>query len=212
MLRGNRKKQIFIFDFDGTIADTVDSILKISNHLSDEFHFKKILPQEIDRLKNYTLEEVIRHLEIPLGKIPLILSKARRDLHKDMHKVKPISGLSDVLWQLKAHAQKIGIVTTNSTKNVRRFLISNKLDIFDFIHSSSRLFGKGASLKRLMAKRKFDQDNVFYIGDETRDITAAKWASVKTVAVTWGYNSEKILKVQNPDYLARNPSDLLSLV
>ncbi|MCA9404718.1 MAG: HAD hydrolase-like protein, partial [Candidatus Omnitrophica bacterium] len=38
------KKQLLLFDFDGTIADTFHHIIEISNRLAAEFSFNLIQP------------------------------------------------------------------------------------------------------------------------------------------------------------------------
>jgi len=63
-----------------------------------------------------------------------------------------------------------------------------------------------------LKERNFDPQSVFYVGDETRDVEAARKAGVKTIAVTWGFNGEDILKKQKPDYLARRPEELIALL
>ena len=52
---------------------------------------------------------------------------------------------------------------------------------------------------------------MFYIGDETRDIDAAKQCGISAVAVTWGFNSEAIIAKHNPHYLVRHPKDILTI-
>jgi phosphoglycolate phosphatase len=54
--------------------------------------------------------------------------------------------------------------------------------------------------------------HVIYIGDETRDIIAAQKAGIRSVAVTWGYNSHKALKAHHPDHLIHSPQALLQLL
>ena len=65
--------------------------------------------------------------------------------------------------------------------------------------------------KKLLKKYKTDKSQTFYIGDETRDIDAAKKNGIYAVAVTWGFNSEKILLQHQPDFIARRPEDLLNI-
>ena len=51
-----------------------------------------------------------------------------------------------------------------------------------------------------------------YVGDMTHDIEAGKEAGVKTVALTWGYQSKEILEKHNPDYIIANISELDKLL
>lgn len=53
-------KTIIVFDFDGTIANTFDIIIKILDELSGEFDFKKIVPQQIEQLRNKGIRELIK--------------------------------------------------------------------------------------------------------------------------------------------------------
>ncbi|MFZ1324135.1 MAG: HAD hydrolase-like protein, partial [Candidatus Saccharimonadales bacterium] len=50
-----------------------------------------------------------------------------------------------------------------------------------------------------------------YIGDETRDIQAARMAFIRAVSVTWGFNTRRILEKQRPAYLIDTPEELLSI-
>ena len=60
------KKNVLVFDFDGTIADTFQAILDISNRLSKQFKYKMLKPAEAEILKDKTLKETIDHLSVPI--------------------------------------------------------------------------------------------------------------------------------------------------
>ena len=63
-----------------------------------------------------------------------------------------------------------------------------------------------------MGSYKIDKSKAYYIGDETRDIEAAKKNHIKSIAVTWGYNSETALEKYDPSYIAKTPKDLLTIL
>lgn len=205
------KKDILVFDFDGTIADTFQSIIDISNRLSQQFKYKKLKPFEAETLKDKTLKETLDHLCVPILKLPIILIKARNELHKEISSIQPINGLKEILIQLKEFGFEMGIISSNSRKNVRKFLKLNNIDLFDFISTSSKLWGKNRCIKKTLKKNSIKNQNVVYIGDEIRDIVAAKKAGVRVAAVTWGYNSSKALKEQQPDYVVNDPKELIDL-
>jgi phosphoglycolate phosphatase-like HAD superfamily hydrolase len=206
------KRHIFIFDFDGTLADTFNFLVEISNHLSKEFKFKRIHPDEIPYLKERTVTEVIRHLDVPVLKIPAIMARAKRQLHEKIFHVEPINGLREVLLELKKQKSILGILTTNSLANVKKFTSKHQMECFDFVSPSSRLMGKSGRLKTLIHSHGFRSDDVIYVGDEVRDIDAAKEAGIKSAAVMWGYNSPKALKQHQPDYIINKPLDLLKII
>lgn len=202
----------FIFDFDGTIVDSLSYIVKIFNDLAGKFHFRKIESKNINQLKDLNSKELVRYLQIPIAKIPRVLYLARRFLNKEIHALKSFPNLPEVLIELKQEDCSFGIVTSNSKENVSTWLQLQKIDsLFNFIHVESNYFGKKHSLEKIIKIYEIDKQNAFYIGDETRDIEAAKHCHIYSVAVTWGFNSEKTLLSYEPDYLARKPEDLLAI-
>ncbi|HBR15822.1 MAG TPA: carotenoid oxygenase [Candidatus Omnitrophica bacterium] len=205
------KKDILVFDFDGTIADTFHHIIEISNLLSKEFNFNAIHPNDVERLKDMTSQEVTRYLGVPLLKVPLIVAKGRWQLHKSMDSVKPTEGLRELVHALKSLGYEIGILTSNSLKNVVTFLKNHDLDVFDFIRASSKVWEKSHGLDALMKDKGMDPREVIYVGDETRDIEAAQKAGIRVAAVSWGYNSSKALLAHKPDYLIHKPEELLKV-
>lgn len=205
------EKLVLIFDFDGTIADTHHYLIEVSNHLCEEFQYNKILPHEIDYLKDKTGIEIIKHLRVPILKIPAIIARAKKELYQGISKIRPIPHLQETLIQLKNLPIRIGILSSNSLENIKKFLSEHNLDIFDFIHSTTNVWTKNTSFQKIVKTNNLSLDKILYVGDEARDIVAAKKAGVKIAAVSWGYNSAKALGRLSPDYLINHPKELLSL-
>ena len=91
------------------------------------------------------------------------------------------------------------------------FLTRHHLPYFEFVRCSSKLFGKGREIRRILRQEKLSPSEILYIGDETRDIEAAKETGLRMAAVTWGYNSESALLAMAPDHLISSPGELLNL-
>ena len=88
----------------------------------------------------------------------------------------------------------------------------HNLNYFDEIWIENKLFGKASVIKKLLQKHNRQREKkVFYVGDETRDIEAAKKCNIISVAVIWGYNSEEILLREKPDFIVKTPRDILNL-
>ena len=122
--------------------------------------------------------------------------------------IKLFEGVELILKQLRKR-YRLGIVSSNSEENIKKILKENGVDkLFDYIYSASSLFGKHKNLKRLIKKYKLNLEEVIYVGDEDRDILAAKKVGIKVVAVTWGYNSKEKLMKEKPDYLVSSPKEL----
>lgn len=204
--------QCLIFDFDGTIADTMQQSLRIVNRLAAKYGFRALTEEEVPKAREMGTSEFIRFMKVPRLKIPRILAEGRRLLHDEIHTIKPIPGFAEVLPQLKKKVPHMGIITSNAKENVEAFLERHKLRYFDFISISPKLTGKAKNLKATMKVFTLDEAEVAYVGDETRDIKAAKKADVIPVAVTWGFNNETALRGRGPKHVVHHPRELLELI
>jgi phosphoglycolate phosphatase-like HAD superfamily hydrolase len=205
--------KVIIFDFDGTIADTVDALVLIANRLAVEFGYIPITQDELSILKNLTSREIIRYSGISLFKIPFLVKKVKSELKAKIPDLKPIPGIDEALMELKSQGHQLGIITSNSKDNVMEFLKRNNLEeLFDFVYSGVTIFGKTTIINNVLKQKHIKTQDVMYVGDETRDVEASKKAHIKVIAVTWGFNSQEILAEQKPDFLIHHPKDLLQVV
>lgn len=202
--------KVFIFDLDGTVADSFKFAHSIVNRLAKEFKFKELMSTEMEEMKGKTVQEIIRHLGVPVVKLPLIIKRAHQELYKEIDQLEPIQGLRQILLEISKFG-KMGIITSNSKKNVTRFLEQNEIKVFDFIISYNRILGKSHQIKALLKHQKIDAKDALYIGDEIRDIEASKKAGIKIAAVSWGFNTASRLQEYNPDYLVHEPAELVQI-
>jgi len=208
MQKLSQKPITMIFDFDGTIADTLFVYFDLMNTLADRYHFTRFDKNNIDYYRGLSSHQIFSMIDIAKYKLPFVVLEARNILKKEIHKIKPIHGMIDVVEEMKKLNIQTGIITSNSVKNVNAFLKKCTFPDFDFVFSSLRIWQKSVVLKRVIAHHKLDPLRVFYIGDETRDIEAAKIAGIKSIAVTWGYNTKEILVKSNPDFLCESTDAL----
>ena len=206
------QKPVVIFDFDGTIANTLDSIIDIMNDLSNEFGFRKIEEEDVEYLRGKRPREILKHLGISLFKLPFVIRKVRREINSQIAHLSPSVDLLPVLKLLKENDCQIGVVTTNIEENVRAFLHANNLDQLDFFYTAKKIFGKDKTISKIIKEMGLDKSNVFFVGDEVRDIEAGKKARIKTIAVSWGYNTKEALARENPDYLIDSPDELEKII
>lgn len=204
------RKKIVIFDFDGTLADTLGISVDVYNEIAPLFGCRIVRENEIECLRKKRLHEFAKEYGVSRIKIPFLLFLARRKMLKGVEKTKPFSGINDVLRDMKSRDLEMGILTSNCQRNVEVFLRSNEMEnIFDFVHCEKSIFGKDKALKKLCAERNMDLSSVVYVGDEIRDIEAMKKIQVPIIAVGWGFNSVSVLRECNPDYLVNAPEKIL---
>jgi phosphoglycolate phosphatase len=205
--------QVLIFDFDGTIADSRMTLVKIANELADEFGYEPVTEEDIIRLSNLSSKDVISQSPIPAYKIPFLLRRVKKELNQHIIHLKPFEGMQEALASLKQKNYYLGIITSNLPENVVQFLKKNELDqYFDFVYSANSLFGKHKTINKAIRKHQLLQEKIIYVGDETRDIEAAKKSNVKVAAVTWGFNSASVLSKYNPDFILDQPQQLREII
>ncbi len=205
------KKPLLIFDFDGTLVNSFELGIEAFKHFVYNKRHGTINFEDIDRFRDLTAREVINHLQIPFYKVPLLMFKVRLFFRDRIVSCTPYPGLKDILPKFIKKGYPMGILTSNSAENVSLYLKHHDLEYFDFVHSENSLFGKARLLKKLLKKYGFSSDEAYYIGDETRDIEAARESNVKVVSVTWGFNSKKLLSTYGPDFLIDEPVGLLDI-
>ena len=200
-----------IFDFDGTLVNSLDATLRLANAMAPEFGYRAGEPHEIESLRSSSYRSIAAQLGIKWHQIPLIAARIRRELSSSVAEMGTFEGLPQALKELRSRGLRFGILTSNDRKNVQRFLAARGLTEFDFVASSARVWGKERRLKALLRKYGLSPSEVAYVGDEVRDIEATKAVGMCMIAVGWGYASEALLAAHAPDHLVRSPAELLTI-
>lgn len=202
-----------VFDFDGTIADTLGETRLIFNRLAPEYGIREVAEDELAHLRHLSLSALLDHLEIPKRRVPALIARGTGMMRGNITRLKMIEGMSEMLVELRRHVRSFGILTSNSTANVDLFLRTHGLrDQFDFISSTSKLTGKAKHLKAILKTFSLRPGELLYIGDELRDVKASQKAGIPIAAVTWGFNSREALAAAKPEYLFDRPVDFLRLL
>ncbi|HYD34798.1 MAG TPA: HAD-IA family hydrolase [Vitreimonas sp.] len=201
-----------IFDFDGTLADTLQLTVELFNQLAPKYHLQTLGEKDVTTLKDKSAREILKLSGLSPFKLPFLVYDMQQAMKGRIVDFNIFPGLKSVLNKLKKNGVTLGIVTSNSQENVTAFLENNNLKVFDFVHSEKNLWGKGAVLKKVIKNLKLNPAEVFYVGDEVRDIEAARAADLSVISVTWGFNSRKVLSEHHPDHIIDQPEELLSKV
>ena len=212
--RGFPKKNtpVYIFDFDGTLADTFSLAIQAVNSLADRYGYEKLSHQKIEYVRDLPAQQILKILGLAWYEVPNFVISIHRHMKPRMGDVAMIKGMREVISSLKAHDCYLGIITSNAIENVEIFLETNQCNIFNFVYSTHSIFGKSKILRKAIRKWHLNKESVCYVGDEPRDIEAAKQCGVKAVAVTWGFNSKELLLASNPEHLVDEPHGLKNLI
>lgn len=205
-------KTTILFDFDGTLAQTMMLILKVFNRLTDVYGYRHLPEEKVEEYRHLTIHEFIEAVGIPVWKVPLIAIHARMLMHQDIHEVHPPENLASVLTQIhESGLYQMDILTSNRPKNVRKFLSEHEMGWFDEIHATRSVLSKKRRVQKYIRQKGIDPQTLYYIGDTSIDVESARHAGAKSVAVTWGLNTPEALKRVDPDHLVDHPDQLLDI-
>ena len=204
--------RLVILDFDGTLADSGDWFLSIAGDLADRFDFRRVDDDEIQRLRSLPTRDVIKSLGISRWKLPRIAKYIHGLLAEQIDRIVLFDGVVPMVEALIDGGVRVAVVTSNAEANARKVLGPELSARIEWFECGASLFGKAPRFKKVIKRSKVPLEHVLSIGDETRDITAARKVGVDAAAVLWGYaNREGLMKLE-PDVLFETPEDVLRLV
>lgn len=190
-----------LFDFDGTIANTLPLGFELYNEIAGHYNFISADDSELPQLMNMSITEILKLKDIPLYMVPIALYNVKKKMKERLAEVMPFEGIKDFLNNLKKAGYHLSIISSNSKENMIKFFEMNNIDVFNYIYSSTSLFGKDKLIKHYLKAVKTTPEKVIYVGDEIRDIEAAKASNIQVISVTWGYNNKDLLAKHSPDYI-----------
>lgn len=205
-------KPYLMFDFDGTLADSLKLGLVIANDLSHRYDYPPLTESDIDSFRSIPLKEVFKRFRLPFYKLPLFVHQVKLELSKRLDELQPFPDIPKTLQTLASAGIPMSLLTSNSHSNVMPFLQKHGIDVFDWYVCDVGLFRKYRALGKQLKRQEIKARNPVYIGDELRDIRAAKHNHIPIISVTWGFHSRYLLEKQNPEYLIDRPRDLIDLV
>ncbi len=207
-----QRRNLIVFDFDGTIADSVPAALHILNDLGRAYKIPHVDSHLAAELKHKSIKELMNMSGLSWLQLPGFLRKAQIRFRHMIHEVMPIEGMPELIRHLQREEVRMGILTSNREDNVRDFLARFDLEGFEFVECSTSLFGKAKKLRRIIKQTRVPAHEIVMIGDELRDMEAAKRVGVESVAVTWGFNSAELLQSASPDHLVYKTEELAQLL
>ena len=210
----NNKQKIknIIFDFDGTIANTLEFA---TTEIYHQFQKHKIqIPRK--EIKRIILEEsfisLVKKFEISKIRLIYTIWRIQKNINKQIEKIKPFPYIKETIKTLSIN-HNIYILTGNSKSNVTKFLKNNHLENeIKNIKARTSAFDKSNQIEKFLKKHNLNKSETIYIADELSDIKACQKIKLKIITVTYGLNSEKLLQTQNPKYIINSPEKIIKVI
>jgi phosphoglycolate phosphatase len=192
--------RLAIFDFDGTLADSLPWFRASFQDMIARFDLAPVHDDEIEGLRGLSAREIMARLNVSTWQLPAIVSDMRKRKLAAASEISLFKDISAMLNELRRHSIRTAIVSSDSEASVRQVLgaTAARIDRFD---CGAAMFGKHWKFRRVARKLGIKPSETICIGDELRDIDAAKAAGMNSGAVAWGYALPDALQAAGPTHL-----------
>lgn len=191
--------RLAIFDFDGTLADSLPWFLHAMNLAADRYGFRRVDETEAQELRGQEAMRIIRHVGLPAWKLPLVARYMRREMARQISAIPLFAGVDAMLEELSRAGVVLAIVSSNSEENVRRVLGPRLAALVRHYEGGASMFGKGPRLRRVLRASGVRPGEALCIGDEIRDVRAAREEKIPVGVVSWGFTRLEALLAHSPE-------------
>ncbi len=200
------KIKLIIFDFDGVLADSFDTFYPLMRDVMKHVGLSLSPDQYRDFFignVHQSIKELINNDQKYSVAMEFRNSNYDKYYYDKRHRAKLFPGAIKFLKEIGKN-YILTIASSGREDNIKNLLEENGVkDLFSIILANSSTT-KESMIKEILNKHKSNPKNTVMITDTVGDLKVAKKLGLKTIAVTWGFHSEKILKSEKPDYIANN--------
>lgn len=186
-----------IFDFDGTICDTGEGILKSAKYALEEFGYPT--PEDYRELTCFIGPPLLVTFQEEYGADPAkaeaLVKKFRERYNKDgLYESCIYDGIKELLHRLKANGIKTGIASSKPQAYIEtlleRFEIKQYFDVICGVSFKADCESKTSIVSRCLKELKTEGCSTLMAGDRKYDIDGARANLIDSVGVLWGYGNK----------------------
>ena len=211
-----------IFDFDGTIADTISAIREGINLVMDELGFPRHTDAEVLTFVNHGSRELLRRaLPERYRKDEDMVTRAlslydKHYLTVCYHTDRTYPGVADLIERLHKKGYAIGILSNKQApvleKMVASLLPQGSYDAVQGVFPGAPTKPHPFLSHKIQERLGVSPAECVFVGDSDVDFATAKNGGMTHIAVTWGFASEEHLKEVGATRFAHTAEELETLI
>ena len=213
-------QRLFIFDLDGTIADTIWSIREAVNLTMEEYGYSTRSYDEVRLAIGNGARELIRK-SLPADKradedhVTEVFAHYEQNYEQTYTHVEGCySGVRDAVLELKQKGNTLAVLSNKQDLYTKRIidLLFPEMP-FSFVQGQTDLPRKPDPTvpRMIMNQLGFAPKDTLFIGDSDVDIYTAHNAGMMAVGCAWGYRGETVLREAGADVILTNGYALVTL-
>lgn len=220
MLSNMNRYSVVLFDFDGTVVDTGEGILRSLQYSFAEMGRDVPSMEELKKFIGPPVYYSYTHFYgVSEAEVGAYIKKYReRYKENGIYESVLYSGMKELLTELKSRGVKLGIASSKPEHLI--YSVSDYLgitELFDVIVGvkvdDSNHSSKTGLILEAMKKLAFeDKNDVLMVGDRCFDIDGATGAGVASCGVLWGYGNYEEFCEHKATFIIKEPKELLKLI
>lgn len=203
-----------IFDFDGTICNTGEGIMKSAKYALDSFGIPCGQWEELSCFIGPPLLVTFQEkFNQEVSQASELVKKFReRYSEKGILESCLYGGISELIKSLKSDGLKLGIASSKPEKYIiellEKFELSELFDVVCGVSFTADCETKQSIIARALDSLGVSNEEAILVGDKSYDIIGAKENRLTSVGVLWGYGTKFELIECGADFLADKPGDI----
>lgn len=211
-----------IFDLDGTLTDTLDSLVYSVNLTLQEMGLTEISRDQCRRFVGNGARKLIEEALNAAG------DKGATRIEEGMqvygrvfgenctYHVAPYAGILEALEELKDRGIRLAVLSNKphqQTIDVVETFFGKEL--FDYVQGQMDGIPRKpdpAGIHYILKNMQIPESECLYVGDSEVDIVTGRAAGVKSVGVEWGFRDRKTLEAAGAEHIITTPDQLLQFV
>lgn len=209
-----------IFDLDGTLVDSIESIAYCANKAIATLGFD---PIEKERYKYFVgdgAKELLRRTLQAVGAEEELYYDKVRKAYKEIFEqdcnylVKPYDGIQEVLKELKSRGIRLAVLSNKPHARtldvVAEFFEEGTFEVVQGETREVERKPSPAGVFAIAKKMQLSLEDFCYVGDTNTDMKTGKAAGVFTIGVLWGFRDRQELEENHADAIIEVPEELIA--
>ena len=211
-----------VFDLDGTLTDTLDSLTYSVNETMKELGLPEITSGQcrefVGNGAKVLIEKTLRAAgDENLTRFEEAFAAYQRIFDKYCtYHVAPYPGITEMLEDMKKQGMKLGVLSNKPDRQavhvVEEIFGAN---VFDHIQGQKDGIPRKpdpAALLYIADEFGVESTETLYIGDSEVDGATGNAAGMDTVLVSWGFRSRSVLEAAKPRFIVDTTDEILKIV
>ncbi len=211
-----------IFDLDGTLTDTLESLTYCVNATLCELGLSQITDEQCKAFVGSGARNLIERSLMAVGDSELLHAEKAMEVYGRIFKenctyhVVPYEGIVELLHTLKLLGIRLAVLSNKphlQTKDVVATFFGT--DTFTCVQGQQETIPRKpdpTAVFMIAKELNVACEECLYIGDSDVDMQTGNAAGVTTVGVTWGFRSREVLKENGAVHIVDQAEEIISIV